>query len=290
MSFSVGATAPLPPQLNSQLLMEDEYIFYSDDEDENQFTDNFTKNILRFDSNQSTTKVDNLPPSGRLDNNYANKPKPVFNNHQVGNNFATHNSVSSLFDNKTNMNLFSQATNDRTRALSTITNSFSDPWPWNTPHFPTAPAIAYDEAQNNETVSLSWSAIASKPAAPPRASPPPVRPTTPSPPPQERAPSPEFQRGPKVDPRWPVDQQVFLGPIPVSVTWEELRSCFYNKIPRKQVLHTYVQSKAVDDVVYGMIVLDKATMANKVVKDGPVKVRGHVINVLPMSMKKMAKK
>jgi hypothetical protein len=38
---------------------------------------------------------------------------------------------------------------------------------------------------------------------------------SPSPPPQQRgksiSPVPEFHRGPKVDPRWPVSQQVFLG-------------------------------------------------------------------------------
>ena len=40
----------------------------------------------------------------------------------------------------------------------------------------------------------------------------------------------EYHRGPKVDPRWPVENQVFLGPIPVSVTWEEIRNTFYAKV------------------------------------------------------------
>ena len=34
----------------------------------------------------------------------------------------------------------------------------------------------------------------------------------------------------QVDPRWPVEQQVFLGPIPVSVTWDEIRNTFYTKV------------------------------------------------------------
>ena len=82
----------------------------------------------------------------------------------------------------------------------------------------------------------------------------------------------EFHRGPKVDPRWPVDQQLFLGPIPVAVTWDEIRNTFYNKVARHQILHTYVQSKPVNDVVYGQIVFDKAAMATKILKEGPIKV------------------
>ena len=87
----------------------------------------------------------------------------------------------------------------------------------------------------------------------------------------------EFHRGPKVDPRWPVTQQVFLGPIPVSVTWDEIRNTFYNKVARHQILHTYVQSKPVNDVVYGQIVFDKSALAIKVLKEGPIKVRHRVL-------------
>jgi hypothetical protein len=70
-----------------------------------------------------------------------------------------------------------------------------------------------------------------------------------------------------------VTQQVFLGPIPVSVTWDEIRNTFYNKVARHQILHTYVQSKPVNDVVYGQIVFDKSALAIKVLKEGPIKVR-----------------
>ena len=84
----------------------------------------------------------------------------------------------------------------------------------------------------------------------------------------------DFYRGPKVDPRWPVSQQVFLGPIPMSVTWDEIRNIFYTKVQRRELLHFYVQSKPVNEVVYGQVVFDKVSLANKIVKDGPVKVSG----------------
>ena len=76
----------------------------------------------------------------------------------------------------------------------------------------------------------------------------------------------DFHRGPKVDPRWPVAQQVFLGPIPMSITWDEIRNVFYTKVQRRELLHFYVQSKPVNEVVYGQVVFDKAALANKVVK------------------------
>ena len=82
----------------------------------------------------------------------------------------------------------------------------------------------------------------------------------------------DFYRGPKVDPRWPVSQQVFLGPIPMSITWDEIRNVFYTKVQRRELLHFYVQSKPVNEVVYGQVVFDKVSLANKIVKEGPVKV------------------
>ena len=141
----------------------------------------------------------------------------------------------------------------------------------------------------------SWSQIvrtsATKlPAMPPSPESPPTRRVTrasltPSPPPA-REPAPQlvveevppttntvdFYRGPKVDPRWPVSQQVFLGPIPMSVTWDEIRNIFYTKVQRRELLHFYVQSKPVNEVVYGQVVFDKVSLANKIVKEGPVKV------------------
>ena len=70
----------------------------------------------------------------------------------------------------------------------------------------------------------------------------------------------------------PSDQQVFLGPIPMSITWDEIRNVFYTKVQRRELLHFYVQSKPVNEVVYGQVVFDKVSLAAKVVKDGPVKV------------------
>lgn len=113
---------------------------------------------------------------------------------------------------------------------------------------------------------------------------------SPSPPPLQRGkssspPLPEFHRGPRVDPRWPVSQQVFLGPIPVSITWDEIRNTFYSRVSRNQILHTYVQSKPVNDVVYGQVVFDKTSLANKMLKEGPIKVRGHLIHMTSMKEK-----
>jgi hypothetical protein len=65
------------------------------------------------------------------------------------------------------------------------------------------------------------------------------------------------------------------GPIPVSVTWDEIRNTFYSRVSRSQILHTYVQSKPVNDVVYGQVVFDKTSLANKMLKEGPIKVRFH---------------
>ena len=82
----------------------------------------------------------------------------------------------------------------------------------------------------------------------------------------------DFYRGPKVDPRWPVSQQVFLGPIPMSITWDEIRNVFYTKVSRKELIHFYVQSKPVNEVVYGQVVFDKVSLANKIIKEGEIKV------------------
>jgi len=95
----------------------------------------------------------------------------------------------------------------------------------------------------------------------------------------------DYHRGPKVDPRWPVAQQVFLGPIPMSISWDEIRNVFYTKVQRRELLHFYVQSKPVNEVVYGQVVFDKIALANRVLKEGPVKVRGHLINVTSMKEK-----
>jgi hypothetical protein len=43
-------------------------------------------------------------------------------------------------------------------------------------------------------------------------------------------------------------------------------------VSRSQILHTYVQSKPVNDVVYGQVVFDKTSLANKMLKEGPIKV------------------
>jgi len=94
-----------------------------------------------------------------------------------------------------------------------------------------------------------------------------------------------FHRGPKIDPRWPVANQVFLGPIPLSISWDDIRNAFYSKVQRKELLHFYVQSKPVNDVVYGQVVFDKAVLAAKILKEGPMKVKGAAINVSSMETK-----
>ena len=83
---------------------------------------------------------------------------------------------------------------------------------------------------------------------------------------------PDYHRGPRVDSRWPVQQQVFLGPIPMAISWDEIRNAFYAKVSRKELLHFYVQSKPVNEVVYGQVVFDKASLANKILREGSIKV------------------
>jgi len=100
----------------------------------------------------------------------------------------------------------------------------------------------------------------------------------------------DYHRGPKVDPRWPVAQQVFLGPIPKSVSWDEIRNVFYTKVQKKELLHFYVQSKPVNEVVYGQVVFDRASLASRILKNGPVKVRGVLINVTSMKEKLKSEK
>jgi len=100
----------------------------------------------------------------------------------------------------------------------------------------------------------------------------------------------DFHRGPKVDPRWPVSQQVFLGPIPMTISWDEIRNVFYTKVSRRELVHFYVQSKPVNEVVYGQVVFDKASLATRIVKEGPVKVRGVLVNVTLMRDKMRAEK
>merc|ERR1712098_219255 len=100
----------------------------------------------------------------------------------------------------------------------------------------------------------------------------------------------DYHRGPKVDQRWPVSHQVFPGPIPMTISWDEIRNVFYTKVSRRELLHFYVQSKPVNEVVYGQVVFDKPSLANKMVKDRPVKVRGIAINLTLMRDKAKAEK
>jgi len=151
------------------------------------------------------------------------------------------------------------------------------------------------QVQGRETPSASWSQIVrtsstgrlptanlpSPTAAPVGApSPSPPSPTAPAP-----AQLPDYHRGPKVDPRWPVQQQVFLGPIPMAISWDEIRNVFYTKVSRKELIHFYVQSKPVNEVVYGQVVFDKVSLANKILKEGQIKVRGQQITLTAMAEK-----
>ena len=56
------------------------------------------------------------------------------------------------------------------------------------------------------------------------------------------------------------------------------------------MLHFYVQSKPVNEVVYGQVVFDRASLASKILKDGPVKVRGVFIKVTAMKEKLKSEK
>jgi len=76
----------------------------------------------------------------------------------------------------------------------------------------------------------------------------------------------------------------------MSISWDEIRNVFYTKVARKELLHFYVQSKPVNEVVYGQVVFDKPALANKILKEGPVKVRGVAINVTSMKDKVKAEK
>jgi len=155
--------------------------------------------------------------------------------------------------------------------------------------------LGLKQVQGRETPSASWSQIVrtsstgrlptanlpSPTAAPVGApSPSPPSPTAPAP-----AQLPDYHRGPKVDPRWPVQQQVFLGPIPMAISWDEIRNVFYTKVSRKELIHFYVQSKPVNEVVYGQVVFDKVSLANKILKEGQIKVRGQQITLTAMAEK-----
>jgi hypothetical protein len=73
--------------------------------------------------------------------------------------------------------------------------------------------------------------------------------------------------------------------VPMSISWDEIRNVFYTKVSRKELLHFYVQSKPVNEVVYGQVVFDKVSLANKILKEGPIKVRGQYITMTPMGEK-----
>jgi len=78
---------------------------------------------------------------------------------------------------------------------------------------------------------------------------------------------------------------VFLGPIPMAISWDEIRNVFYTKVSRKELIHFYVQSKPVNEVVYGQVVFDKVSLANKILKEGQIKVRGQQITLTAMAEK-----
>ena len=48
------------------------------------------------------------------------------------------------------------------------------------------------------------------------------------------------------------------------------------QVQRKELLHFYVQSKPVNDVVYGQVVFDKAVLAANILKEGPMKVTSKI--------------
>ena len=58
----------------------------------------------------------------------------------------------------------------------------------------------------------------------------------------------------------------------MAISWDEIRNVFYTKVSRKELIHFYVQSKPVNEVVYGQVVFDKVSLANKIIKEGEIKV------------------
>jgi hypothetical protein len=71
----------------------------------------------------------------------------------------------------------------------------------------------------------------------------------------------------------------------MAISWDEIRNVFYTKVSRKELIHFYVQSKPVNEVVYGQVVFDKVSLANKILKEGQIKVRGQEITLTPMAEK-----
>jgi len=71
----------------------------------------------------------------------------------------------------------------------------------------------------------------------------------------------------------------------MAISWDEIRNVFYTKVSRKELIHFYVQSKPVNEVVYGQVVFDKVSLANKILKEGQIKVRGQEITLTAMAEK-----
>jgi len=71
----------------------------------------------------------------------------------------------------------------------------------------------------------------------------------------------------------------------MAISWDEIRNVFYTKVSRKELIHFYVQSKPVNEVVYGQVVFDKVSLANKILKEGQIKVRGQQITLTAMAEK-----
>ena len=79
-------------------------------------------------------------------------------------------------------------------------------------------------------------------------------------------------RGPKVHSDWPAEQQIRVGPIPMEVSWSQIRDAFGAQVGKNKIKHCYVQSRAVEGVVYGQVVLATASLVSKVIQDGKIKV------------------
>ena len=129
--------------------------------------------------------------------------------------------------------------------------------------------------------SSSWHTGTSSPSPPVSPKPVPDSPAPPSPatsrsallaPTKRQESPPGTYRGPKVDPRWPISQQLLLGPIPIGLTWIEIREAFYSKTAPQNIVRCYVQSRPVDGVVYGQVILGRLSVANMFLKDGSIQV------------------
>ena len=129
--------------------------------------------------------------------------------------------------------------------------------------------------------SSSWHTGTSSPSPPVSPKPVPESPAPPSPatsrsallaPTKRQESPPGTYRGPKVDPRWPICQQLLLGPIPMGLTWIEIREALYSKTAPKNIVRCYVQSRPVDGMVYGQVILGRMSEANMFLKDGSIQV------------------